>query len=176
MQKLSLILCVFFLFASTSHATSDKNKARKLFADYQEQQAQLPTKDKIARLKIIIRLDRKFADAYAALAKEHLDAGTLDDRVKAIKYIQKAILLQPKNPYFRYLDGKISLQRDQYFHRTEMAKKAFEKAIALKPDYGEAHFQLGLLAEKSFLDHQNVVSIHADWQIRFSKFAIKDAL
>lgn len=178
MRQIIAILCALHFFSSAIYPADDKNKAkaRRLFVQYQEEVASLPIKERIARLREITHLDHKFAGAYAALAETHLDAGTLDGRVKAIKNIKKAIRLEPENPKFRYLDGEICLQRDQLSHRTEMAKKAFEKAVELKPDYGEAHFQLGLLAEKSFLDYQNFVSPHADWTIRFTEFALNDAL
>jgi len=58
----------------------------------------------------------------------------------AIKSYQKAIELEPANPYIYTELGRV------YSAKKEMdkAKEQFQKALALKPDYGPAHFQIAM--------------------------------
>jgi tetratricopeptide (TPR) repeat protein len=59
----------------------------------------------------------------------------------AIKSYQKAIELEPKNPYIFNEMGLIYLAKSDL----EKAKENFQKAIELKSDYLPSHFQLGIL-------------------------------
>ena len=59
----------------------------------------------------------------------------------AIDSYQKAVKLEPKNPYIFNEMGLVYLAQADL----AKAKDNFQKAIDLKPDYLPAHFQLGLL-------------------------------
>lgn len=58
----------------------------------------------------------------------------------AINTWEKAIQLEPSNPYFQTQRGRaLRLKGD-----LDEARKSFEKAISLKPDYAPAHFEMAL--------------------------------
>lgn len=157
----------------SSHA-EHPNRARWLLAEYEREEDRLSLDEKLARLQQIIDLDPQFARAYVAQAQALLESGRRDDRIRALRAIDKAVRLAPKDPAIRYSEGLVYLQLDQYSQRTRMARRAFEKAVALKPDFGEAHYQLGLLADEAYLEARHVVRQFTDWDVSFAGFAETD--
>ncbi len=61
----------------------------------------------------------------------------------AMKTLQAAVLTNPKNPYAWNALG-VALRYEGYF---DDARKSYEQALKLDPDYARAHFNLAVLAE-----------------------------
>lgn len=158
-------------FATTAHCMQATIKVRQQFQAYQAQKDSLSVDAKLHEIEQIIRSDQSFAEAFAERARVLASTGQMHDRIAAIKSIERAILLQPDNPEFHFTAGTIHLQRDQYSHRTSLAKNAFEQALALRPNFGKASYQLGLLAENAYLEERYLTAPHEDWTISFSQFA-----
>lgn len=76
---------------------------------------------------------------------------------KALAYFSKALTLEPNNPAFHY-NYAVSAKFDGDF---SAARTGFEKAIALAPDYHQAHFALsdlgGVSAENNHIARLNAV-------------------
>jgi Flp pilus assembly protein TadD len=71
-------------------------------------------------------------------AREALKAGRISEAQKALA---EAALLTPANPTVYYLDGLA----EEKLGNAEQAEALYNKAIALKADYAEAHLRLGIL-------------------------------
>jgi predicted Zn-dependent protease len=80
----------------------------------------------------------KDSKAYAA-ADDALKAAKEKDFPKALKLIDRAIKLQPREPKFYGLRGDLSLNDKKFGD----AVKSYDKAIALYPDYFAFHLQQG---------------------------------
>ncbi len=59
----------------------------------------------------------------------------------AITSYEKAIILEPTNPYIYTELGRVYLERDD----VEKAREQFQKALELKSDYAPAHFQIAAI-------------------------------
>jgi tetratricopeptide (TPR) repeat protein len=80
------------------------------------------------------------AQAHVDLALVLAQAGEAD---RAATHLEKAIDIEGNSPraaYAYYLRGLLHAERDQ----PERAARAFESALALRPDYGDAFLHLGL--------------------------------
>lgn len=73
-------------------------------------------------------------------------------RQKALDYLENAIRLDPKNPYYLELKAKLFISDSAY----DKAIKAIGIWLSLDPKNGEAHYLLGIATLKNF-DTQNKV-------------------
>lgn len=67
---------------------------------------------------------------------------------EALLLLKKATGINEKNPYAWNLTGFTEKQLGHF----KSAREAYEKALALSPNYGKAHFNLGVLADLYLLD------------------------
>ncbi len=81
---------------------------------------------------------KKEADAHYQLALSHLQSARVQD---AFVELQKTIRIDPKNKRAYYLLGLIYRR----FNDNRAAEDALLKALALDPDYSEAHNALGVV-------------------------------
>lgn len=63
---------------------------------------------------------------------------------EAIKYLKKALTLDPNHPPSYYLLGMAHVEKKNY----KEAAAAFEKSLELKPDVSEAHVRLGVVYQE----------------------------
>jgi len=63
---------------------------------------------------------------------------------EAIKYLNKALSLDPNHQPSHYLLGMAHVEKENY----KEAAAAFEKSLELKPDVSEAHVRLGVVYQK----------------------------
>jgi TolB-like protein/class 3 adenylate cyclase/Flp pilus assembly protein TadD len=99
-------------------------------------------------LKAIER-DPTFAAAYAALAQSYSlalenlwTADSAEARQKAVSTAQHAIKLDEELPYAYWSLGRIYTRA--YMSKPDLAKTAFEKAVALNPNYADGYLFLAL--------------------------------
>ncbi|NUQ81460.1 MAG: tetratricopeptide repeat protein [Bacteroidetes bacterium] len=74
---------------------------------------------------------------YETIAQTYIDAGRADDALKAFMDASDA---NPSNEVMKYNVGVLLLNKDSY----EESVKYFEGALAIRPDYKEASYNLGV--------------------------------
>jgi tetratricopeptide (TPR) repeat protein len=100
-----------------------------------------------------VDLDPRFAQAHVDLALVLAQIGEVN---RAVTHLEKAIEIEADSPraaYAHHLRGLLYAERDQ----PELAARAFERAVALRPDHAEAFLHLGL-ARRRLLDFKGTVA------------------
>ncbi len=96
-----------------------------------------------------------------ALFQEGLDHALREDLEQAVPKFQRAIVLDPTNPFFHYNLGLALGMKKDYMQ----AIQAFRQALRLKPDHLPSRFRLGLLYEvvglneKALEEYQQVLGL-----------------
>jgi Tfp pilus assembly protein PilF len=92
----------------------------------------------------------------------------------AVKSYDSALQLEPLNPYFPTQEGLVLVQqasllpkdkKDEKAKILEQAKGQFEKAIALKPDYAPANFQLAMVYQAEGKQKEAIKKLEATKRI-----------
>ena len=83
----------------------------------------------------------------------------------ALERLKKAAALNDKNPYVWNLTGYAEKQLGHF----KLAKEAYEKALALSPNYGKAHFNLAVLSDLYLQDLPNALKHYEAYQALQSK-------
>jgi putative PEP-CTERM system TPR-repeat lipoprotein len=138
------------LVATTYMSLGDTDLAAAYMAKAVEQQPEAPQlrvglattlakkgerSQAIEELQSAIQLDPGMVNAQALLIQNLLRAGQLDRALAAVEALEKK---QPQNPITFNLKGAVYLARNDI----AAARKNFEQALALKPDYTEAAMNL----------------------------------
>jgi GWxTD domain-containing protein len=112
------------------------------------------------------------ADSFYELAKIFFEKNTVESRVLARKYIQKAIWRNEKNIEYRFLKAKLM----ENFSR-KMAYDVYEEILNIDPHCTEALFNLGRIKELDFYEYNNsVLKVNSDPSLSFDEFATEDFL
>jgi len=97
-----------------------------------------------------ISIDPKNADSYNHLGNAFCELG---DFGEAIKYFQSAVGLQPDHPYYQYnlatgffrkANSSPQSTQEERIATLQLAVDAFERTLALRPDYSDAANNLGI--------------------------------
>ncbi len=113
-----------------------------------------------------------YSDSYHQLAIIYCDKNTVESRVLARKYIQKAIFSDNKNIEYRLLKAKLM----EKFSR-KMAYDVYQEILNIDATCTEALFNLGKIKELDFYEYNNsVLKINSDPSLSFDEFAIDDFL
>ena len=109
-------------------------------------------------------------DSYFELAKIYSEQNTVESRVKARKFIQKAIWKEPNNIEYRLLQAKLM----ESFGRN-LAFKYYEDIIKIDDKCTEALINLGRIEEEEYNEYINsVLQVEDDPALSFDSFAIED--
>lgn len=116
----------------TNH--SDSWLTYKLRAEYAEVRENRP--EAIKNYKLAIERKPDDASLHTALASQYLDGKALAD---ADAEVRKSLQLNPGSAQALLLAGRVSEAQD----RTDEAIRILKKAVALQPNFAEAHAELG---------------------------------
>jgi tetratricopeptide (TPR) repeat protein len=111
----------------------------------------------IERFNTAIAADAKLAEAHAGLAASHLSLGRVDE---AEASANRAVELQPKEPGYRMILGRVFVRRDQY----DKAKAAYVAAAEASPaKAGVVYFDFGSVLTGRKGDEPSAL---IDWSLR----------
>ena len=79
---------------------------------------------------------------------------------EAVELLKKAQVANDKNPYVWNLSGFAEKQLGHF----KAAREAYEKALALSPNYGKAHFNLAVLSDLYLPDLPNALKHYEAYQ------------
>jgi Flp pilus assembly protein TadD len=107
------------------------------------------------------------AKGFQALARDHSDLGgphanlgiiyrQSGKQAEAVKELEQAVQLNPKQPVFLNQLGIAYRQQGQF----AKAREAYEKAIALDPSYAAPYLNLGILFDLYFWDSKRALELY----------------
>ncbi len=100
----------------------------------------------VAYLDRAIQLDSSRTEAYLVLTGALQESG---DSARAMLVASVAVRRNQQDPMAWYNLGLLRMKQQQY----DSASKAFKRAVALRPNYGEAYFNLAIVQEqKGFVE------------------------
>ena len=104
------------------------------------------TTEAVSYLDRAIKLDSTRTEAYLVLTGALQESG---DSARALQVAADAVRRNQQDPMAWYNLGLLRMKQQQY----DSASKAFKRAVALKPNYGEAYFNLAIVLEqKGFVE------------------------
>jgi tetratricopeptide (TPR) repeat protein len=104
------------------------------------------TTEAVSYLDRAIELDSTRTEAYLVLTGALQESG---DSARALQVAADAVRRNQQDPMAWYNLGLLRMKQQQY----DSASKAFKRAVALKPNYGEAYFNLAIVLEqKGFVE------------------------
>lgn len=113
-----------------------------------------------------------YAESFYELAKIYYKKNSVESRVLAREFIQKAIWSNQKNIEYRLLKAKLM----EKFSR-KMAYDVYEDILNIDSNCTEALFNLGRIKELDFYEYNNsVLKVNSDPSLSFDEFAIEDFL
>lgn len=127
--------------ATVYYAQQDYSAALKAYTAYitiQPENSESPRVQRTYRYYYLLDQNAKDAKNAAVLNDLGLLAQQREEDSKAITFWQQALTLEPANPVVLYNFGSFYLETD-----TKQAAGLLEKAVAAKPDYTKAWFNLG---------------------------------
>ncbi len=146
MNKLIFITAIICLLAACNN---NNNKASK------ENTVEEVTSKSVAEISVQLEKEPTNAELYYRRANLYYEEKYLD---KSLSDIEQAIVLNATQPIYLFLKGRILYA----MNKTLEAAKAYEQAIAIKPDFVEAQLKLAELyyivkEHKKSLDLYNVI-------------------
>ncbi len=113
-----------------------------------------------------------YAESFYQLAKIYFEKNTVESRVLARKYIQKAIWSDQRKIEYRLLKARLM----EKFSR-KMAYDVYEDILDIDANCTEALFNLGRIKELDYYEYNNsVLKVNNDPSLSFDEFAIEDFL
>lgn len=122
-------------------AMMKENRSEEAYALFEAIQVQAPTLTGPVLNQALIRLAQK-------------------KPAEAVELLKKAQAANDKNPYVWNLSGYAEKQLGHF----KAAREAYEKALALSPNYGKAHFNLAVLSDLYLPDLPNALKHYEAYQ------------
>ncbi|MBP9187356.1 MAG: tetratricopeptide repeat protein [Bacteroidia bacterium] len=146
MNKLIFITAIISLLAACNNSN---NKGLK------DNKAEVATSKSVAEISAQLENEPTNAELYYRRANMYYEEKLLD---KSLADIEQAIVLNANQPIYLFFKGRVLYA----MNKTQDAAKAYEKAIAIKPDFIEAQLKLAELyyivkEHKKSIDLYNVI-------------------
>jgi GWxTD domain-containing protein len=169
-----ILICFFAMVGAVSAGRrAPKPEAQELFERGQTFYRNGQLDSAITVLQRATLADRRYAEAWNALALAYMDLGTLQGRIKATRALERALRLDWHNPEYNYNMGVLHLKKGM----PSAAARFFKKILKRNPGHARATYQLGRIAEEQMLRYKDMISPQEEGVIFYlTEYAEKDRL
>ena len=134
--------------ASTSSAGTAKKVSPEVQQAFDQAVVTLRSGDYKGAIKAFSKVSRQAPKLAAPYINQAIAYRHLDDMLQAEKAVQEALKRDSKSPEALNMLGLIKRANGDF----PAAKKNYEKAISIQPDYAEAHLNLAMLCDIYLVD------------------------